>query len=284
MRFTKVFYSTDDANAGGASETDNAQTTASPALPKTLDDVTTTYFPADKLEAGMALVHHISSATAEGGLGYNLIPNFDPEKYEFDGNSGLLVLPQSETVEVSKSDGTKEKVRKLKRIILAAVPTMQALANDAKGAEYIENAVLAAYAAKLRNAFIRVTDDAKAIADGNLRLPLTIADFVEKSSTGAQDQGLSAFNNMANDMVKMLGNKGIPINKSLLRQVLQSAQFANALFPKVAQGVWVKVLEAAKSVATQRNLKTDIFEHWIATRDTYTEEVAVSEDTEFSFG
>ena len=246
-------------------------------MPKTADDVEAVYFEPADLEKGFALVQHITS------LPYKPIPNFDPETYQFDGSAGLLVMPQKETVVTKDSKGEEKKERVLKRIIIAAVPTLDTMLSHPKGKDYIQDSVIASFSAKLRNAFVRVTNDEKAIADGSLKLPLSVDSFIEKSEKGAQDQGLSSFNTLANDIVKSLADKGITLNKALLRQVLQSTEFAKALLPSVSQAVWGKVLNGAKIAAEKKALKVDIFDHWIATRDSYKIEANISDDVEFTF-
>lgn len=241
------------------------ETTAPFADIKTVQDINTVYFDPSKLSDGVAFVEHISTLTSP-------IFNFDPNGTEFPATHGMLILPIGETQDVLDKEGKKtgEKERVTKHVVVAAVPTLDALLSDDKGKEYVERSAQAAFAAKIRNTLVRAKDV------GAIKLPLSLEEFIT-SERGAADQGLQAFKVIAPAMVKALANNKIDTNVMLLRQCLQSASFAQALMPKVSQKVWVKVLETAKKQATEKKLKTDIFDHWLETRDQASNETAVED-------
>jgi hypothetical protein len=142
--------------------------------------------------------------------------------------------------------------------------------ND-KGREFLENAAFAQFAAKIRNTYVRAEDKQ------GVKLPFTTDEFIEKGERGIADQGLATYRNLAPKLVKALNNKGVPVNQVLLRQVLSSKAFAEALFPKVSQAVWMKVLDVGHNLATEGKLSTAIFDHWKETREAAASTVEVND-------
>lgn len=233
------------------------ETTAAPAnsnLPKTLQDVSTTYFkPAEVASAGVAFIQHVAG----------LLPADKPVLFngdwavggEFPAGYGILVLPLGK--QVKQGDENK---RVTEHIVVAAIPTVDVLMQSGAGSDYIADAVQSALATKLRNSFTRVEDKA------SVKLPVTVEDFITKGDKGAADQGLAAYKKVGPRLVAALKSKGIELNIGLLRQVLQSAAFASALMPGVKQTVWEKVIAAGKIEADKEKLPVTVFDHWLATR------------------
>jgi hypothetical protein len=256
---------------------------------KSLADVERIYFaPSDIETKGMETlkaimtIPNISDAIAFNGT-WSTDGNF-PESH------GLFILPVGETVpvmvDVKNADGTvtqvpskTDKHRVTKAVVVAAVPTLDALNTSDAGKAFVWDGVVAQFATKLRNSALRAEDLGKAT------LPFSVDEFIEKSERGAADQGLRSYKELAPIFVKALGKKNITTNAQLLREMLQSSKFAEALMPNVKQVVWVKTLEAMKEYAASAEavkkfgsaLSVTIFDHWLATRDQAQVEVAVDD-------
>lgn len=226
--------------------TDNIDTSASAtsapsALPKTLDDVSDAYYgPDDLAKAGTDLEHiaTLGKLVYAGDYSAGI-----PEGF------GLLVMPVGG--ERTLDDGSIK--RTTSYITVAAVPTLETVASAAGGADFLLSAILDQYKRKLRNAS----------KSGNF--PSSVSDYITKTTKQA-DPGLAAYKALAPEMCKYLKGK-IQTTPIQLRQALQSTMSATAMYPHVAQGVWVKILNALIAAAAEKGLSPSTLQHWLATRD-----------------
>lgn len=221
-----------------------AETNEASNLPNTLNDVSEAYFAASELASAVPLLEHLETLCRpvyNGDFSEGI-----PEGY------GILVLPTG--TEKTLADGTVK--RQTTGVIVAAVPSLALVQASPTGADFIHSAILAEFKKKLKNA----------TKTGNL--PFTVEAFTTKAASKQADAGLQAYNELAKAMCAELKNRGLTIDPRNLRQCLQSAMEAERKFPKVAQGVWQKVLGALIASAKAKNLSPSTMEHWQATRDT----------------
>jgi hypothetical protein len=227
-------------------------------MPKTLQDVDSLYFSPAEIALAVNMIQHISSLKDATGKDVSVIFNGTwAEDESFPAGYGIYIFPIGKTVK----DPKEGNVRVTEKVVAAAVPTIDSVMTTDAGRDYIERAMRSGFQAKIRNVLIRAEDVSSII------LPITVDQFIERSERGAADQGLAAFKTIGPALVKSLDKKGITTNLQLLRQILQSKAFAQALMPKVSQKVWEKVIEVGKINATEKKLPTTIFEKWLETRD-----------------
>lgn len=245
-------------------------------LPTKVEDIKSEFFVGSEINSkGIPTISAIQKLTPP-------IVNGDwPETGVIPAGYGLLIMPISETV-VLGSGKDAAKGRKFKHCIIAMVPTLDVVIGHldkegkATGREYVESAVLSAMQAKLRNGLSRIDGEDKSKA----KLAFTVDEFLERADRGVPDQGLQAYKKVAPILVKALAKHDINLNMQVLRQVLQQTKFAEALFPNVAQVVWQKVITKGRDEAVKASEKTEIFDKWLAERDTAANETAL-EDVEF---
>jgi len=95
--------------------------------------------------------------------------------------------------------------------------------------------------------------------------PATITDFLE-SRRGRET--LKAFSEIAPLFVKALRKKGITfMTAQILRQTLQSKQFAEVQFEKIPQDAWQKVLDGMIVKSKAEGHDPQILINWKDTRD-----------------
>jgi hypothetical protein len=227
-------------------------------MPKTLQDVDSLYFGPNEIGLAVQMIQHISTLKDGNGKDVPVVFNGTwAEDEQFPAGYGLYVFPIGKTVK----DPKEGNVRVKEKVVAAAVPTLDSLLTTEAGRDYVEREMRSGFQTKIRNVLIRAEDIA------SVSLPITIEQFIERSERGAADQGLAAFKTIGPNLVKMLDKKGVTTNLQLLRQILQSTAFAQALMPKVSQKVWQKVIEVGKTNAAEKKLPTTIFDKWLETRD-----------------
>jgi hypothetical protein len=223
-------------------------------LPKTLQDVTSMYVaPGDIQTTGVAMIEHIAKLCE---------PVFNGDwvtgEQEIPSTHALYILPIGKQVKDPKTGDNK---RFTEHVVISLVPTLDTLLANEDGREYINDAMLSAFSAKIRNSLTRAEDLS------SVKLPFTVEEFIKRADRGAADQGLAAFKTVGPVLVKALKSKGVEVSLAVLRQILASASFATALMPKVTQKVWVQVIKAGKAEAEKAKLPITIFDHWLSTRD-----------------
>lgn len=83
-----------------------------------------------------------------------------------------------------------------------------------------------------------------------------------------------AFAFQADEWLAFLAKKGAKLNSKRLRQVLSSAAHAQALYAKVPQDFWRKVLNGMIEKAEKTGHSAAILQHWLSTRDVTAAEMA----------
>lgn len=156
--------------------------------------------------------------------------------------------------------------------LLLAIPSIELVVGNADGSKWIAELAINSMAEKAAAA-VRPRGDEALLTDASV-LPRTLADFVQPAKRG---EGLGTFRAIAGDFVKVLKKKGLSfLNLSLLRQLLESAQFAKSQFPQISQDKWITVIDAMIAKAQKDSLDTAILEHWKQTRDTV--EISLMDD------
>lgn len=247
-----------------------------PMLPTKTDEIVSQFFVGQEiLTHALPIINAIRQLT-------NPIVNGDwVEKETIPDGYGLLIMPISKTVPASTDGSVKKRV--FEHCIIAACPTLASVLHhkdkdgNPTGHLYVENAVLSAMQAKLRNGLSR-TEDPK-----DAKLAYTVEEFITSAERGAADQGLAAYKHVAPILVKALGKHDINVNAQVLRQVLQQTVFAKALFPNVAQNVWQKVISLGKNEAIKAKQKPEIFDRWLETRDSAANDTTLA-DIDFNDG
>lgn len=185
------------------------------------------------------------------------IPNF-PVRYNFDPNAefpadmGGAIIPVQKRNEAKKENETVG-------VLIAAIPTFEAIASADGGAEFIRTTVINRMLAQLATA-VRPRETGAAPS-----IPFAIADYI---SSARADNSLETFTELSKAFVKALRDKGMKsLTAALLRQSLRSRAFAEDKFRGIQQPVWVNILDAMEAAALSKGLDPSIFRHWKATRD-----------------
>lgn len=246
----------DTAEGGNSAESPAETSNSEDSGFKSPQDVERKIFSPENLTKGSAYITDAVNVFEENNLPVQF--SFEPSEPVPDDYS-LAVIPLTETI--------KDKGRVSIALLIAAIPSVQSMLQDATGA---------AWAVKKLNdtmiASVKVAAS-KIMLEGGANLPFSIADF---ASTGRSSE-YAAFNAMAGDYVKALKKKSASLSflsKVLLRQILASKQFAEQQFPRIDQRNWVCIIEAmVKSSATQ-GIPAGILQHWLQTRDDVEVELA----------
>ena len=229
-------------------ETNTAETGGeNTSKPFTIDDVTKKIFTASDTDNAVAYVGKVQSVVDENAIVWNFDPNGEeglPEGY------GIGVFPVSE-----RNAETKKNV--LSQVIIAGVPDFSTVMEDEAGRDFVINALNNAISTKLANAVRN--------ADGPVKLPLSVRDFVTRKTRG---DDLKSFNELSQGLIKLLKDMGFKnMNKPTLRGCLNNADMAESQYPKVPQEQWEKLLDVCILMAGKKGLDDSIFVHWKATRD-----------------
>lgn len=221
----------------------------------TLQDIEKKSFAPEQLEAGTTYINEVMAICANENV--EPVFNFDPDG-EFPANYGISVIPLQKRV--------PERGNLTYGIVIAAIPTIEALSAEDAGLNFITKIVT-------DNLLRQVAASAKPKDEGaQVSIPFKIEEFVTTSRTS----GLAAFNAVASDYVKALKTKGLKfMSKVLLRQVLASAAFAEQQFPRLTQENWQLVLDSMVAHVKQKGMEAGVLAHWKSTRDEV--EIDVSE-------
>lgn len=232
-----------------------AQLTEPASVSATMQDIEKKFFPPEQLEAGTSYINEVMEIATNEEI--EPIFNFDTEG-EFPEGYGISIIPLTKRV--------AERGNLIYGVVIAAVPTVETLAADEAGSNFISKLVT-------DNLLRQVAASAKPKDEGAITsIPFKLEDFVTTSRTS----GLAAFNAVATDYVKALKTKGLKfMSKVLLRQVLASAAFAEQQFPRLSQENWQLVLDSMVGHVKQKGMEAGILAHWKSTRDEV--EIDVSE-------
>lgn len=204
------------------------------------------HFPSTALEAGQKYITEVLEVCEANGV--DPVFNFDAEQ-EFPDGYGICVIPLTESIPgmgyVTKG------------MCIAAVPDYATIADDKAGSSWIEKQVTSALMRQISTA-------AKAKTGQITSIPYKIHDFV----TSARSSDLAGFNHVASLFVAALKKKGLRLmSKSILRQILASAAFAEQQYPTLPQSNWEAVIKSMIKHAAADGVDTSGLEHWLKTRD-----------------
>ena len=221
-------------------ETENSNGKEAEAF--TTDDIKKRYFDPAQLGAAAVYVDQIESVFDNSRIERNYDPN---EEGSVPAGFGILIQPISTRVNGSQV---------LDKVAISAVPSLEIVAGDEKGAAFLWDAALAAFGTKISNAVRNESDT----------LPLSLSDFVERK----RDDSLATFREQAPALVKALKKMGAKTLTAMqLRQIFSNAAIAKSQYPSVEQSVWVNVMQAAIKKAESEGLDASIYRRWIAQRD-----------------
>lgn len=220
----------------------------------TMQDIEKKHFPYEQLEQGGNYINEVMEICSRENV--EPVFNFEPDG-EFPEGYGLAVIPLQKRV--------PERGNITTGIVIAAIPSVDTLAADEAGINFINKLVT-------DNLVRQVTVSAKPKDEGaEISIPFKVSEFV----TTSRSSGLAAFNAVATDYVKALKTKGLKfMSKVLLRQVLASAQFAEQQFPRLSQENWQLVLQSMIAHVKQKGMEAGVLAHWMSTRDTVEIDVA----------
>ncbi len=226
-----------------------ADTEAIEVKPTKVDDVKKIYFPSGKLAEAQTEIEKVNLIADEHDLGMTF--NFDTEA-EFPAGYGIAIVPVTKNID--KKNVTVS-------VAIAAIPDLETVSNEEGGQQFINKAVISSMIAKLANA-VRPRGEAGETAAS---IPFSVADFI----TSNRPEGvLLAYRKLASAYVKVLKNKGLLyITESILRQILQSAAFAEQQFPTIDQSKWEQILTSMIARAEADDLAPGLLVEWKQSRD-----------------
>lgn len=215
-----------------------------------LQDVKRNYFGPGSLGDAQEYVNKVMAIQPEP----KVERNFDPEKGLPDG-FGLGVIPISARIETD--EGGKNVVQK---VAIFQIPDLSVVATHEKGQRFVADTIHDHFLNKAANS-VRIRPDGSVPAS----VPESLEDFIT-SLKGRE--GLKTFTEIAPAFVKALKKKGIKfMTPALLRQTLQSAQFAAGQFEKISQESWVTIIDKMIAYSKEKGLDPQILNSWKETRD-----------------
>ena len=214
-----------------------------------VDDIKKEYFPSGKLADAQLAIEKVNKIADEHGLG--MVFNFDTDA-EFPAGYGIAIVP------VTKNSGGKNVTVS---VAVAAIPDMETIQAEEGGQQFINKSVIASMIAKLSNAVRPRGETGETAAS----IPYSVADFI----TSNRPEGvLLAYRKLATAYVKVLRKKGLTyITDSILRQILQSAAFAEQQFPTIEQSKWEQILDSMVARAEADDLAPGMLNEWRKSRD-----------------
>lgn len=218
-----------------------------------LQSVDRKYYAPSDIKEGFESAKEIVAGLNELGIAAQY--NFNPEE-EFPEGYGLAIIPLSKRVPQQGNVNVN--------VCFAAIPDPETVAQADGGADWIYSTLTAALLAKVAN-------NARPKADGSTAgsLPLSVNDFITSQRAG---ENLEAWKKYAPRYVQSLKQKGKGrrirrLTVALLKQILQSAEFAESVYSKIPQTAWEKVLDSMIKNAKADGYDTSALEHWKETRD-----------------
>ena len=216
-----------------------------------LQEVDRKYYGPSEVQQAKEEVSRITEGLA--AMGINPMFNFEPEE-PFPEGYGIAIIPLSKRVPEEGNVNIN--------VAIGAIPDPELIAEKDGGSDWIYSTLTAALIAKVAN-------NARPKADGSSSgsLPFSVQDFITNQRAG---ENLEAWRKIAPRYVtglrqKAKGLRGLTL--SVLKQILQSTEFAESMYSKIPQSVWVRVLDKIIEHAKEEGLDTAVLEHWKATRD-----------------
>ncbi len=234
---------------GGQDKVASDTTQPDAEKPKTkVEDIKKEYFPSGKLAEAQIAIEKVTVVAEEHNLG--MVFNFDTE-VTFPDGYGLALVP------VTKNIDNKNKIVS---IAVAAIPDLETVAAFEGGQQFIAKSVISSMIAKLCNAVRPRGETGETAAS----IPFSVADFI----TSNRPEGvLLAYRKLASAYVKVLKKKGLLyITESILRQILQSAAFAEQQFPTIDQSKWEQILDSMIVRAEADELAPGMLVEWRKSR------------------
>lgn len=261
------------AAADTAKNTENQKAADANAskLPEKLDDVENSHFTGSTLPDGFNLLQHYVTK------GFPIVDNFKktPEGVvQWEASHDLYIFTIGKTV--TTGEGANKVSKRVPHVIVAnAVPSLENTASTEAGQKFIAEAVLASFERKVRSTFGKV-DGLALDKMREIKLPYSAEEFMASGRGESQETGV--YKEYAKKMQKVLAEKNLSISVNGLKDCLMSAAVAQANYPKVPQTVWQKLLSGAINMAKRDGKPATVFEHWLATRDQASSDVAISAD------
>lgn len=214
----------------------------------TLQDVDRCYFGPDAMQDAQEYLAKVTALDPAP----NIQMNWDTEKDQVQDGFGIAVVP------ISKR--TEGKGNVVIGVAVAQIPDPATIAKHEKGQEFISSLITDVCIAKVANS-VRPRSDGTTAGS----MPKSLEDFIE-SRRGRES--LKAFTETANVFVKALRKKGLKMMTApLLRQILQSKQFADNMPIPHTEGLWERVGEKMIALAESKKLDASVIRNWLETRD-----------------
>jgi hypothetical protein len=208
-----------------------AAASASATKPLTLADIDREYFEPtpERLQAAALRIAAISGIIGADGKPLEAKTNHDFANDPLPAGWGIFIQPIAQR--------TADKGNVPVGVAICKVPSLEEVSNSAKGMEFIQQAILTQFGVKIGNSVRPREGNAPQTA-----IPETLADFIEPRNN---EGSFKTYSLLAPGFVKYLKDKGFKyISAPQLRNILQSAAFAESQYPKIKQPFWVQVLDA----------------------------------------
>jgi len=237
---------TENEQSGTIGEPQQPATTAATETPPTPVSIDSAFFSPDNLEPAQDAINKALAIAHDAGI--PVVQNFGDDD-ELPDNFGVAIRPVS------------QRGKGLLGVIVAFVPSVTAIAGHEKGGDFISDVVTS----NLLDKMVMQVRGRGADATFGGTLPKTLEQFLAPSSRG---ETLAAFREVQSLFVAALKKKGAKkMTAVLLRQVCESAAFAEAEFPATPQEAWVNIINTMKAKAATKGHDGSLFDHWIETRD-----------------
>lgn len=203
----------------------------------------------------------------------------DGEQHNIPDGFGLTIIPIMRRAD--KKAGEVEG-NKVKDVIVAQVPTPETILAHQLGDSFIRRTLLDTLDQRLVTFFKSVDSDDEATEADWQEMPTSLEQFLMPKPRG---EGLKSFAKLGPKFVKQFkANRLLDMTLDTLKSCLQSSDAAERIYPDYPQSVWQRTLKAMIKLAPAYEekgksipLPTQIFQHWLDTRDE-TAAVHVSEE------
>lgn len=225
----------------------------------TLDSIDRRYYGPESVADASEYVSNCVEVCEAAGV--PVFWNFNPEPDEETGEVeplpdgyGIAVAP----IQQRSGQGSMNVIG----LVVATAPSYDAVALDEKGNIFIQDLVQDVIVGKLIAAARPKPNET--LGQTPFTLPVSIADFIESR----RGESLKSYTEIAPAFVGALKKMGMKyINATMLRQCLQSTEFAAQQFPKIDQTSWLVAIDNMRGQAVAKKLDPAIYDHWKESRD-----------------
>lgn len=182
-------------------------------------------------------------------------------QFQLDPETKSPEIPEGFVIGVNyfrrRSKNKDVKGLQLYRILIGAIPSIEAMISVQTGKDWLSDQIYTALASKFEQQI-----------DAQKPIPSTIAAFV--SSGRKTDLGLSAFKELSSDLLDGIDRKWPQLKLSRvsdLQQILSSKISAESAYPGVKQALWEHILNVGAKLAHARGLSPAWFENALETRE-----------------